>query len=410
MTTAAPAESFVFNPYAPGFDADPSPTYRHLLAHAPMYWWERGRAFILSRHADITALMKDPRFSRSPRDGRFYQPLPDVPEYREFRVANDHSIQVVSPADHLRLRRLVNSAFSPRAVEWLREQTRDVTLNALAQLPNDEVVNLAPLADYIPLRVIGRLLAIPDELEDAFLNFARTRIELVSPTLTPESRDRLLRAIGPGYQDIRALIAERRQRPGGDLLSTLIHHEEEGTRLSEPELLGLVSAIITGGSDTTVHTLRFLLLDLLEHPEQLARVRQDPSLARVAMEESLRFNLFSRFGSPAYALEDVTLCGVKVERGQTVIPLTGAAGRDPAAFERPDEFDIDRPDLGRAHNFGLGPHTCLGIHLARLEGEVVLPTLLEHFPVMTLAGPPMFTMHPFFRVMSDLPVRVRPAT
>lgn len=406
MTVASP-DNFVFNPYAPGFDEDPAPVYHHLLAHAPVHWWERGRAFVISKHADISALQKDPRFSRSPRDGRYYQPLPDIPEYSEFRVANDHSVQVVGQADHLRLRRLVNSAFSPRAVEWLREHTREVTERALAQLPDDAVINLAPLADYIPLRVIGRLLAIPAEREDTFLAFARMRVELVSPALTPERRDELIRALGPGYADIRALIAERRANPGSDLLSVLIHHEEEGLRLSEPELLGLVSAIITGGSDTTVHTLRFLFLDLLEHPEQLALVRADPTLARAAMEESLRYNLFSRFGAPAYALEDVTIRGVLVERGQTVIPMTGAGGRDPEVFERPDEFDVGRRDLARAHNFGLGPHTCLGIHMARLEGEVVLPLVLARFPEMSLAGRPRFSPHAFFRVMSDLPVRVR---
>ena len=382
------ADSFVFNPYGPSFDADPGPVYRHLLEHAPVYWWERGQAFMLSKYADVLALMKDPRFSRSPRDGNNFQPIPNLPEYHDYRVVSENSLMNVGVEDHLRQRRLVNTAFSPRAVERLREHTREITRQALSTLSDAEVVNLAPVADYIPLRVIGRMLDIPASFEDSFLEFARARLQLVSPSLPAELRDPLMRTVASGYAELRTLIDARRQSPGDDLLSVLIHHEEDGQRLLENELLGLVGAIIIAGSDTTVHTLRFLLLDLLRHPEQLAQVRGDPKLARVAMEESLRFNIFSRFSGPCYALEDVTIRGVAIKKRQMVIPITGAGTRDPEVFERPEEFDIHRPDLDKARNFGLGPHTCLGVHLARVEIEEALPVILEHFPTMTLAGPP----------------------
>jgi cytochrome P450 len=403
------ADSFVFNPYGPAFDADPAPVYRHLQEHAPVHWWDRGRAFIVSRHADVVALMKDPRFSRSAADGRDYQPIPDVPEYHDFRVASDNSLFFVSPADHLRQRRLMNAAFSPRAIQWLREHTAALTRQALASLPQDEVVNLAPVADYIPLRVIGRLLAIPEDREESFLAFAQARIALLSPGLPPAYREQQLRLTAAGYTDLKNLISERRERPGEDLLSTLIHLEEEGTRVLESELLGMVGAIVVAGSDTSVHTLRFMLLDLLQNPESLERVRRDPALVRRAMEESLRFNNFSRLGAPLYALEDVTLHGIEIARGQTVFTLTAAAGRDPAVFVHPERYDLDRPDLAEARSFGVGPHTCLGIHLARLETEVAIPVILERFPTMTLAGPPVYSPHAFFRAIKELRVRVAPA-
>ncbi|MBA3549966.1 MAG: cytochrome P450 [Nannocystis sp.] len=402
------AESFSFNPYTPGHNVDPVPAYRHLLEHAPVYWWARGQAFLLSKYQDVVAFMKDPRFSRAPRDSRNYQPPPELPGNELQRAASDNSILSVAPADHLRIRRLVNPAFSPRAMERLSEHTRQLTREALARLPDGDVVNLAAVVNDIPLRVIGRLLAIPGPLEPAFLEFAGCRTALLSPTLTPEARIELLRGVGVGYEAVRGLIAERRKQPGDDLLSVLIHHEEQGARLTEPELLGLVGAMIVAGSDTTLHTLRFMFLDLLQHPEQLLRVRSSPPLARAAMDESLRFNNLNLLGNPAHALEDLTIRGVNIERGQTVIPLTGAASRDPEAFERPDEFDIDRPDLARAaFNFGGGPHVCLGVHMARVEGEAVLQTVLERFPEMSLAGDPQFAPHGYFRVMCDLPVRVR---
>ncbi|MBK9753146.1 MAG: cytochrome P450 [Nannocystis sp.] len=121
------------------------------------------------------------------------------------------------------------------------------------------------------------------------------------------------------------MIEERRRQPGDDLLSLLIHHEEAGDRVSDAELLALVGALIAAGSDTTVHTLRFMLLDLLQHRDQLALVQRDPSLARAAMEESLRYNHFSRLGLPMYALEDVELHGVTIARGEMVFPMAGAA-------------------------------------------------------------------------------------
>lgn len=402
-------DSFVFNPYAPGYDVDPTPVYRQLLEHHPVHWWERGQAFVVSKYADVLSVMKDPRFSRSPRDGNNYQPVPDLPEYNDYRLAAESSLFIVGAQQHLRQRRLINSTFSPKAVEWLREHTREVTREALARLPHDEIVDLSTVADYIPLRVIGRMLDIPAALEESYLEFARARVQLLSPGLPPAVRDRLMLVVARGYSDVRGLIEERRERPGVDLLSTLIHHQEEGNSLTADELLGLVGAIIVGGSDTTVHTLRFTLLALLRHPEQLERVRREPALARMAMEETLRYDHFNRLGSPCYALEDLEIRGVEIRQRQMVIPMTGAGTRDPDAFERPDDFDIARPDLDKARNFGIGAHTCLGVHLARIEGEEALPLILEHFPTMTLAGPPQFSPHFLFRVISELPVRVKPA-
>jgi cytochrome P450 enzyme len=399
-------DTFMFNPFVPGFDADPAPAYRELRTHAPVYYWPLADAYLISRYHDILAMMKDPRLSRSQRDSRNYQPLPQTAEYAEYRTATANGLHQVTPADHLRLRRLVNPGFTPKALERLRGEIRQITLDALAQLTRAEVVDLAAMIDDIPLRVIGRLLAIPAALEPGFLAFARTRMVLISPGLGADERDELVRSLAPGYRDIRALIAERRAQPGPDLLSDLIHLEEEGTRLTEPELLGLIESIIIGGVDTTVHTLRFMLLNLLRCPEQLARVRDDPTLARAAMEETLRFDHFNKFGSPAYAREDLTIGGVEITKGSTVLPMRAAGTRDPEVFARPDEFDIFRADLDAIHSFGIGPHTCLGAHLARLEGEIVVPTILAELPGMTLAGPPEFTPHLFFRVMCRLPVRL----
>ncbi len=405
MRADSSVEPFIFNPFVEGFDADPAPTYHELRTRAPVFYWPLAEAYLVSRYDDIVAMFKDPRLSRSQRDSDRYQPLPELPEYQEYRSATENGLFQVPPADHLRLRRLLNPSFSPRATEGLRAAIRDITLEALARLPDDEVVDLAAMVDDIPLRVIGRLLAIPAAMEAGFLAFARARLLLINPGLDAAERDALIRSLAPGYHDIRALIAERRERPGDDVLSNLIHLEEAGGRLSEAELIGMVESVIIGGADTTVHTLRFMLLNLLRNPEQLARVRAEPALARAAMEETLRFDHFNKFGTPSFARVDLTIGGVEIAKGSTVIPMKGAGARDPEVFAAPDVFDLGRADLDRAHNFGLGPHSCVGAHLARLEGEVVVATILEALPEMSLAGPPEFTPHLFFRVMHLLPVR-----
>jgi len=398
-------DSYAFNPFVPGFDEDPAPAYHELRTRAPVYFWPMAEAYLVSRYHDIVAMMKDPRLSRSQRDGKRYQPLPDVPEYAEYRTATENGLFQVPREDHLRLRRLVNPGFTPRVIEQLRADILAITRDAIEHLPDDEVVDLSAMVDDIPLRVIGRLLAIPTAMEPGFLAFARLRLLLMSPGLAEAERDELVGSLAPGYQAIRALIEDRRRAPGTDLLSNLIHIEEQGTRLTEAELLGLVESIIIGGADTTVHTLRFMLLNLLRNPSQCAQVSADPTLARAAMDETLRFDHFNKFGTPAYALEDLTISGVAIAKGETILPMRAAGARDPEVFARPDQFDIGRADLDAAHNFGLGPHTCLGVHLARLQAEIVVPTILRELPGMSLAGPPEFTPHLFFRVMSRLPVR-----
>jgi cytochrome P450 enzyme len=323
------ADEYVFNPFVDGFDEDPAPVYRELRTRAPVYFWPLADAYLVSRFRDILVVLKDPRLSRSQRDGRNYQRLPAVPEYAEYRTATENSLWQVGTADHLRLRRLVNPGFTPRAIERLRGEILQITREALAGLVRGDVIDLAPMIDDVPLRIIGRLLAVPAALEPGFLVFARTRLLLINPGLGGEERDELVRSLAPGYRDIRALIAERRRSRGQDLLSDLIHLEEEGTRLSEAELLGLIESIIIGGADTTVHTLRFMLLNLLRCPEQLARVRDDPTLARAALEETLRFDHFNKFGTPTYAVEDLEIGGVKIPRGATVLPMKAAARATP---------------------------------------------------------------------------------
>lgn len=135
-------DTYAFNPFVPGFDEDPAPAYRELRTRAPVYFWPMAEAYLVSRYHDIVAMMKDPRLSRSQRDGKRHQPLPDVAEYAEYRTATENGLFQVAREDHLRLRRLVNPGFTPRAIEQLRADILAITRDALARLPDDAVVDL----------------------------------------------------------------------------------------------------------------------------------------------------------------------------------------------------------------------------------------------------------------------------
>jgi cytochrome P450 len=173
-------------------------------------------------------------------------------------------------------------------------------------------------------------------------------------------------------------------------------------------MLALVSTLLTAGSETTRHFISFAVKSLLCVPERVAEVRADPAILRGALEETLRFDFFSKVGLFRYATEDLELGGARIERGAMVVGLLGAALRDPRAFPDADRFDARRV---RADNlpFGVGMHFCLGAALARLEGEVAIRTLLDRYRDMRLAAEPVYAVHPFARKLTSLRVTVTPS-
>jgi cytochrome P450 enzyme len=185
----------------------------------------------------------------------------------------------------------------------------------------------------------------------------------------------------------------------------LIEVRDREDRLTDDEIIELVMAVITAGTETVAHLICFSVLTLLRHPDQLAVLRREPSLLRNAIEEALRYDSFGKNGVARFALDDVPIRDVTIGKGQMVFPLLPAALRDPDVFPHPDTFDIRRDQTSNVM-FGTGLHHCIGAALARLEGEVAVGTLLARFPSMTLAGKPRFLPHPLLRKMASLPVRL----
>jgi cytochrome P450 enzyme len=400
---------FVFDPDAPAVVNDPFPTYAWLREHSPVYRWEKGRAFLVSRHADVAQLLRDHRFSTNPRDWIHAAPTPNDGPIAEFFAFFESSLTVRPSADHLRLRKLINPAVSPSAVARMRERVQRIVDATLKEAIRGESLDVRrDFAEWVPLRVIAGMLDIPAAHEATFRAFSAAVINAANPWITPEELLRVATVTMGSKGILLEIIEERRRHLGDDLLSDLIRAEEAGDRLSSDELIALIAALVVAGSDTTVHALCFAVLDLLRHPEVWRAVVADPSLVRNAVEESLRHEPFAKFGSvPRYALEDAEIRGTLIPKGEMAVPLIPATLRDQSAYPDPDVFDVHRK-LSSTLVFGVGPHFCVGAALARLELEVALGTLIERFPSMRLVDEvPAFRPNPQMRDMESLRVVLR---
>ena len=255
----------------------------------------------------------------------------------------------------------------------------------------------------LPITVIAELLGIPVEDRDRFRVWSNT---FVLPPMTDELREQFTRHTDEFVEYLDDLFAKRRAEPAEDLLSALVQAEEHGDRLSENELYSMAVLLIVAGHETTVSLITNAVLALLSNPDQLAVVREDPSLMPAAVEELLRYDSPVERTITRWATADTEVGGKLVRRGELVIAVVGSANRDPAQFPGADTLDLRR-EAGKHVGFGRGPHFCLGAPLARLEAEIALRTLFERLPTLRLAIAEKdlyWRPIPLFRSLASLPV------
>lgn len=382
MSTPAPGAQL----FTPEVRADPFPLYRRLLEEDPVHDTGFG-LWLVSSYDDCRAALRDPRFSAEFRT---------MANYEETMVAvgRDTPVQELmerlmlfrDPPDHTRLRGLVQRAFSPRMIEAFRTRVAEVCDGLLdaAEERGGEMELMADLAWPLPVVVIAELLGVPPDERERFRGWASDLALAFDLGMTPERARRATVAQEAFVAFFLELAAERAREPRGDLLTALVQAEEEGDRLTPDELVSNLILLLIAGHETTMNLIGNGVHALLRHPEQLARLRDDPALAPAAVEELLRYDspvqLVIRFTH-----EELELGGRTIPKGARVMLLLGAANHDPARFADPDGLDLGRDDRGHLA-FGGGPHFCLGNALARLEGEVVIPRLLRRFPDLRLLG------------------------
>lgn len=369
-----------FDPLSPAFLADPYPVYARLRAEAPVV--RIGPRWVVSRYDVVDAVLKGPSFGRSGYDQLILKAFGPGPMYESFR----RWMLFMDPPNHTRLRSLATRAFTPRAVERLRDSIQrlvDELLDGLEAAGGGDLV--ATFAYPLPVMVICEMLGVPADDRDEFRVWSDAlgralQISAATPELAAEGNEAALRLT----EYFRTMVAEQRQHPTDSLLGALIAAEEDGGRLSEDELLATAVLLFFAGHETTVNLVGNGTLALLHHRDQWELLRDGPGLARNAVEEVLRFETPVQMVS-RIVLEGVEIGGVHIPAGESVSCLIGSANRDPARFSDPDRLDIRRPDVHHL-GFAAGLHYCLGAALARMEAEIAFTALVRRFPDLRLAS------------------------
>jgi len=379
--------------------------YSHLREHDPVH---RGkvlpmvRAYLVARYEDCVNMSKDKRLvrNRATATGGSSFPLP-IP--KSVQLLSRSMITVDDP-DHRRLRTLVHKAFTPRAIAALEGPIETLTHSLLdAAQAKGSVDLMTDFALPIPVAVIAGMVGVD---ADDLPTFTRS-IKSMTTGMSGFGLFKTLLWDMPKLGDfVREIVAKKRANPADDILTRLVHATEDGDSLTEDEVVAMVFLMIGAGYETTYNLITNAVYTLLTHPEQLARLRADPSLIGTTIEEVLRFNGPVHGTKPTYATEDLTISGVAIAKGSMVFPLLGSANRDPEAFERPNVFDIGRTP-NRHLGFGMGAHYCLGAPLARMETKIALLALLERNPNLRLAVPEEsleLVARPAWHMFKELPV------
>jgi cytochrome P450 PksS len=391
MSTTAPRRAAVPDIVSPAFKADPLPVFARLRVEQPVVRVSvpgvSSEAYLVTRYEDAVAVLRDERFVKDVRNARDPRDLrqPWMPRALQPLA---HTMLDSDGAEHHRLRSLVRDTFTPRYVAQLEPRAQQVADELLERMAAAGKADL--VADYalpLPLTMISEILGVAERDR---LRFRRWFNSLIAASASGQTNLRLLLKLPDilaMMRFLRRLVAERRERPRDDLVSRLAGAGEDGDRLSENELLAMVALLLIAGYETTVNLIATGTLLLLTHPDQLARLRQDPALVGTAVEELLRLGSPIDVATERYAREAVEVAGVAIPRGSLVLVGIVSANTDGARFAEPEGLDLAREDNHHVA-FGLGPHYCLGAPLARLEGRVAIGSLIRRFPDLRLAWPP----------------------
>jgi cytochrome P450 len=402
------------------FRANPYPTYRSMrevagFGRAAMGW-------AITSYAHASRALRDPRLSSSERDhSAIYRQLREDNGGAALTPFDDAPFLIfMDPPDHTRLRALVQQAFTPRMVSRIRPRAEELTEQlldaAFARGSNDAASSrnrsttidvVDDLAYPLPMTIICELLGVPTTDRGDFSKWSGdlTRAIDPQPLRTPEVEAAMTEAGMHLFGYVHELIEARRTSPGDDLLSAMIAAEEEGERLSAIELLTTVLLLLIAGHETTMNLIGSGMLALVQRPDELARLRDDPSRGRRAVDELLRFDPPVQF-TQRVAAEPVEFDGITVDAGEHIAVLLAAANHDPEMFEDPERLDIGRTNAQHHLSFGGGIHHCLGAVLARTEGEIAINALLRRGTTFELAGEPRRRTSFTLRGLTSLPLRV----
>jgi cytochrome P450 len=346
-------------------------------------------AYLITRYEDAAAVLRDAQFVKDVRSAKNTHEV-GVPWMPRALKPLAHTMLDSDGAEHQRLRTLVRDTFAPKHIAQLEPRVRELVgtlLDRMAAADSADSVDLvADFALPLPLTVISEMLGVPERDRLRFRRWFSALIGIETASRPSVSVLLKLPKILAMMRFLRRLVAERRAHPGDDLISRLALAQEGDDQLSEDELVAMLGILLIAGYETTVNLIATGTLLLLGHPDQLARLREDPTLIDSAVEELLRLATPVDVATERYAREEVKVAGVTIPRGALVLVAIVSANADETRFPQPERLDVSRAE-NRHLAFGLGPHYCLGAPLARMEARVALAALIQRFPQLRLAAP-----------------------
>lgn len=377
----------------PAFIADPYPLLAELRDASPVFWYEPSQQWMVTRYADVHEALRDRRmgrvFTHRYTHAELGKPEPD-PRWRRFDEHERWSLLQLEPPDHTRIRSLIAKVFTPKAVQELRPAIEGFADEAVAAMEPGGVIDLlGGYAQPFSVAVICTMLGVSRADTPLLLAWSHAIVKMYELTASDEQKAAADRAAADFMDYTRALLADKRTRPDGLLVSQLLGVEDGGARLTDDEIVSTVIVLLNAGHEATVNTLGNGMRAFAHHPDQWRRVVDGEVSARTAVEEMIRWDpplqLFERWVLD----EGVSVAGQPLRVGDEIAMLFGSANRDPRRFTDPDLFDVGRGDTAHV-GFGGGIHFCVGAPLARLELEVSVERLRRRLPELVLAAEPVY--------------------
>jgi cytochrome P450 len=367
--------------------SNPFPHYAHLRQEAPVSrartQLTRPDVYMVTRFDDVMQVHTDPRLSSDIMTYGGVGMVRYAP--RMFRLLIDSMVFKDDP-HHKRLRGLVNKAFTPKRIQAMSDDIAKIVDQLADRLAQRKTVDLVrEFAVPLPLNVISTMMGVGDEDRDRF----HTWIEEFTQSTSSSTLMSMIRAMPTGRKMTKMfdrMVEERRQEPDDGLISALIRAQEGDDRLTDHELVAMMFLLLLAGHDTTANLIGSSILTLLEHPDEMDRLRAEPDLVETGVEELLRFTTPVPCGAARIATEDIEIGGYAVPKGSHLLGMIISANRDESVFDQPDRLDLGRTP-NRHITFAFGSHYCLGNQLARIEGRLAISTLVRRFPDMRLAVP-----------------------
>ncbi|HEU0170571.1 MAG TPA: cytochrome P450 [Acidimicrobiales bacterium] len=398
-----------FDPFEPGFVESPYGQYARLRAHDPVHWSDLLQGWVLTRHDDVVALLRDPDISVELDNAR---PSGVVDQQRERQASTGRSSDTVvlrDDPDHNRLRKLLQRPFGPRPVEAMRAMVTERVDGSISDLAGRGGMDvIGDFAYPLPVAVFNEMLGLPDEDTPQVRTWIAAVARILDPVIDDEEHARCNALMNEMYDYLDTQIEAKRRAPADDVLTALVQAEEDGDRLTRDELVAQVVTLYVAGHEPTMSLIGNGLLALLRHPAQLALLRSRPELLPNAVNELLRYDGPNQFVR-RIAVEPYTIDDTTIAPGDVIYAAVGAANRDPARWDDADAVHVDRPDAAHHVQFGSGIHHCLGAHLARLQAEVALGALLFRLDDVALAGEPRWSERMVIRGLQYLPITYRAA-